>query len=339
MLFAAAGSAAGPRRADAIDEYVRGEMAAKHLPGVVVTIIRDGKAERISAYGTANFETKSQVSPDSVFRIASISKQFTAAAALLSVREGKLKLDEPISTYLSNVPATWNGVTVRHLLTHSSGIPNNTDIPEFDYAVQWTDASFLDFLRDRPLDFAPGSKFKYSNSGFSILGWIVGKVNQTTLRDYLAQRIFQPLGMNDTRVYRPNELVPSRASGYVWRGNEYRNALPIRPAPMDGSGALLTTAGDLAKWEASLLSDSVLTASEKALLWTPYVFTDGKTSRYAFGTYSVGEETFHTGSTPGFTSAYVRRPKERLTVIVLRNSGGEGSLEMVREILKRVSKG
>jgi D-alanyl-D-alanine carboxypeptidase len=325
-------------KADPIDDLIKASMAKDHILGVAVGIIRDGKLLTARAYGSANFETNTPVTTETVFRIASMSKQFCAASILMLQAEGKLSIDDPISKYIEGTPETWSKVTLRHLLGHQSGIPDILSVKGFSFETRDTQKSILALLRPLRLSFAPGEKFSYSNSGYYLLGWVVEKVSGQPLADFARERLFKPAGMDKTSYFRVGNIVPNRAAGYYWKEDHYENALPTRPTVGDGSGAVLTTLGDWAKWDAALDVGAPLSKSIQAAMTTGGMFNDGTKSKYGFGWYDDGGgAVHHTGSTHGFTSAFIRDPKRHLTVVVLRNSGANGSLKMAQDVLAAFS--
>ncbi len=321
-------------KADPIDDLIKASMAKDHIPGVAVGIIRDGKLLTERAYGIANLETNTPVTTETVFRIASMSKQFCAASILMLQSEGKLSIDDPISKYVEGTPESWSKVTLRHLLGHQSGIHDILDVKGFSFEGRYTQKSILNLLKPLPLDFAPGEKFSYSNSGYYLLGWVVEKVSGQPLADFARERLFKPAGMEKTSYFRVGDIVPNRAAGYYWSTDHYENAWPTRPAIGDGSGAVLTTLGDWAKWDVALDVGAPLSKTLQAAMATGGTFNNGTKSKYGFGWYDDGGgAVHHTGSTHGFTSAFIRDPKRHLTVVVLRNSGAGASLKMAQDIL------
>lgn len=323
-------------RADAIDDYVSAQMAKDHLPGVCVGIMKDGKLIRTSGYGFADITSKAKIDGDSQFRIASMSKQFCSAAVMLLEAEGKINLDAPVRTYLTDAPKSWDGILIRHLLSHQSGIPNVTELKEFKFAKEYSNEEFLKFLSPLPLDSAPGDVYHYNNSGYSVLGFVVQAAAKMPLREFVKRRIFEPLKMDDTSYYRPINRYPKMVTGYEWSKDKFKPALTSRPTAMDGSGAVVTSMNDLAKWNAALDTEFPLTSAMKMKLWTPNRTNDGKATVYGFG-WTVrrgpdGKTVSHSGSTPGFTSNILRFLDDHLTVIVLRNREIEGAAKMASDI-------
>jgi len=281
----------------------------------------DGKPVLRRGFGLADRELGVPNTPQMKFRIGSITKQFTAAAILQLQEAGKLQLDDPISKYYPEAPPAWSKVTLRHLLTHTSGIPSYTDLPEFAQAsrLPQTTDSLIKLIRDKPLQFEPGKGFYYDNSGYLLLTYVIEKVSGEPYADYLQRRLFQPLGMNDTGYDNTSQILPGRARGYE-RGLEDRIWHNIRPTDMtwpQGAGGLYSTVDDLLKWDQALSSGRVLKPESQKAMFADY----GR--GYGFGWYvdqQWGQERiWHGGDIDGFSTQFQRYPKARLTVVVLFN--------------------
>jgi D-alanyl-D-alanine carboxypeptidase len=310
--------------ADELDKMAKAHMEAENVPGLAIGICKDGKLITERYYGYSNLETQRKVNPNTVFRIASMSKQFTASAAMLLIEEGKLSLETKIRTIFNEAPKDWEPITIHHLLTHTSGMP---DPDGFSMSAQYTIPQFLSLFK-KPLLSTPGDQYRYSNYGFSVLALAVEKVSGMPFRDFVRTRIFEPAGMNNSRYYTMDELVPDRANGYYYDpGKGYRNKLAARPQVYDGSGGVMTTLRDLAKWDAALRTNSPLSSNIKTLMWTPYTLNSGKQTTYGFGwtirNGKYGPEISHNGVTNGFTSRWRRLLDKGYTVIIMRN--GEGT--------------
>src|SRR5215471_16383305 len=238
-------------RADNIDDYVKAEMQKQHIAGVSVAVIKDGKIVKAEGYGFANIELNVPAKPETVYKIGSVSKQFIASGIMLLVDEGRISLDDKISKFLDGTPDTWKEITVHHLLTHTSGIMR--EAPGFDPLKVQNDADVIKTAYDQPLRFSPGEKWEYCNVGYFTLAEIIRKVTGKPWADYLNDRIFSPLEMKATRTTTITDIVPNRASGYVWTNEKQENAgifFALRP-----SGAFLSTVLDLARWDAALYTD------------------------------------------------------------------------------------
>ncbi len=260
-------------QADKVDDYVKAEMERQHVPGVSVLIIKDGKIVKSEGYGLANVELNVPARPDTVYKIGSVSKQFIASGIMLLVQDGKISLDDNISKFLDGTPETWKPITIRHLLTHTSGIVR--EAPGFDPLKIQNDADVIKTAYSLPLRFTPGEKYEYCNVGYFTLAEIINKVSGKPWPDFLRERVFAPLGMNATRTTNMTDLVANRANGYVWRNDKLQNAsiyFALRP-----SGALLSTVLDLAKWQAALESGKLLKQSTLDQMWTPVKLNNGST--------------------------------------------------------------
>src|SRR5688572_13890597 len=237
-------------RADAVDDFVKAEMQKQHIPGVSIAVVKDGKIIKAEGYGLANAEHSIPAKPETAYQIGSVSKQLIAAGVLPLMQDGRVSLDDKLSKFLDGTPDTWKEITVRHLLTHTSGIVE--EAPGFHPHKIQNDAEVIKTAYPLPLRFTPGEKWEYSNVGYFALAEIIRKVSGKPWGDYLNERLFQPLGMNATRTTTTSEIVPNRADGYVWRDGKQRNAdifFAVRP-----SGAFISTVLDLAKWDAALFS-------------------------------------------------------------------------------------
>jgi CubicO group peptidase (beta-lactamase class C family) len=319
------------------DAYVNGEMRAEKIPGLALAIVRDGKIVKSQGYGLANIELDVAVKPETIFQTGSVGKQFTATAVMMLVEEGKIHLDYPIGKYLPDSPASWNNVTVRNLLTHTSGVPDY----ESDSLAK-KGAAFInlrnDYTEDElfakfsglPLDFPPGSKWSYSNSGYVLLGILIHKVAGQFYGDLLQERIFQPLGMTSTRIISEADIIPNRAAGYRLVNGEIKNQEWVSPMlNTTADGALYTSVLDMAKWDAALYTEKLLKKGSLDQMWSAVRLNDGKTAPYGFGwdvTQVNGHRLIeHGGAWQGFTTQISRYVDDRFTVIVLTNLDSEHS--------------
>ena len=319
-------------RADKTDDYVKAEMQRQHLPGLSLVVIKDQKIVKVQGYGLANVELNVPATPETVYKIGSVSKQFIATGIMMLVHEGKLKIDDPVSQYLEGTPETWKPITIRHLLTHTSGIVR--EAPGFDPMKIQNDADVIKTAYPLPLRFTPGERYEYCNVGYFTLAEIIRKVSGKSWGDYLGERLFKPLGMNATRTTDMRDLVPNRANGYVWRDGKFQNApvyLALRP-----SGAFLSTVVDLAKWEEAIAKEKVLKQSVFDQMWTPVKLNDGKTGPYGFGWQLddvAGHKLInHGGSLPGFRAQYARFVNDKVTVIVLTNGDNANAFSIARGV-------
>jgi CubicO group peptidase (beta-lactamase class C family) len=314
-------------KADQTDEYVRAQMNERHFPGAAIAVIKNGKIVKSEGYGLANVELNVPATKETVFEIGSVSKQITAAAIMLLVEEGKINLDEKISKYLTTAPETWKNVTVRNLLTHTSGIKSYTGLSGFELTKRLKRDEFIKAIGAHPLEFEPGERYIYSNSGYNLLGFIIESVTQKTYWDFVQTRIFKPLGMNQTANRDPQFIVPNRADGYEWTNGKLVGR-DYDLTDVFSAGAIVSTVIDLAKWDAALRDDTFLKRTSKAQIWTPVVFNSGKPYPYGFG-WNVSEFRGHRllshgGQTAGFAANISRYVDDNLTVIVLTNLGDQG---------------
>ena len=315
-----------------MDEVVRASFEADEFTGAVL-VARDGEVLLDRGYGFANREWSVPNDGDTKFRLGSVTKQFTAVAIMLLNERGLVDLDAPVKTYLPDAPDAWDGVTVRHLLTHTAGVPNFTDFD--DYGASKTLPATMDSLigrfRDRPLDFQPGEGWSYSNSGYIVLTAIVEKASGKSYADFVAETLFQPLGMADSGYDSHAAVLPRRASGYAPTARGIVNADYIDMSIPQGAGALYSTTRDLLKWEQGLFGGRLLTPASLALLTTPV------RNQYAFGlavTQAGGNTTIaHSGGIEGFNTHMAWDPDRRMTVIVLGNLNGPGSDQVAGSLM------
>jgi CubicO group peptidase (beta-lactamase class C family) len=308
-----------------VDALVEAERERHRIPGISLAVVREGQVVLAKGYGLANVEGSVPAEPDTVYAIYSVTKQFTAAAVMLLVEEGALSLDDPISRHLPDLPPAWGPATVRHLLNHTSGIKSYTSLPDFRQHIRrdMTAEEVLGWVREFPLEFAPGEKHLYNNTGYFLLGLLIEKASGKPYGEYLAERIFRPLGMSATQLDDLREIIPKRASGYSWESERRRNADRVSPTQPYSAGALVSTVEDLARWDAALYGDAILSRVIREQMWTPTRLDDGTTANYGFGfalgSYHGHRTVQHGGGAPGFLTAFHRFPEARLTVIVLTN--------------------
>ena len=306
-------------QADKTDDFIRAEMQRQNIPGLSLAVIKDSSIIKAEGYGLANTKLKISASPETVYRIASVSKQFIATGIMLLVQERRLTVDDPISKYLERTPATWKGITVRHLLTHTSGLVR--EAPGFDSRKIQSDADVIKSAYPLPLQFPPGDKHQYSNVGYFALAEIIRKVSGQSWTDYLNEKVFKPSGMNTTYPTNTKERVQNRASAYS-DNNKLQEVDDNWPA-LRPSGAFLSTVLDMAKWDAMLYTDKVLNDSSRRQMWTPAKLNDGRTYPYGFGwelgSYRGRSLVHHGGGGPGVRTKFARFVDDGLTIIVLAN--------------------
>lgn len=319
--------AAIPVKADEVDKYVLGQLAERHIPGTAVAVIKNGKIVKIKGYGLASVEFNVPVTTETVFEIGSVSKQLTAAGIMLLVEDGKVNLDEKISKYLPNTPDSWKNVSVRNLLTHTSGIKSYSSLDGFELSKRMKINDFIKALSPHPLDFETGTNYVYNNSGYSLLGYIIETVSGKNYWDFMRERIFRPLGMNKTADRDLKYVIPNRATGYEWQNNSLIGR-DYNLTDLGGAGAIVSTISDMAKWEAALRNDTLLKKESKLQMWTPLTFNNGKTYPYGFA-FRLSDIrghklVAHSGQTSGFGASLSRYVDDDVTVIALTNLGESG---------------
>jgi CubicO group peptidase (beta-lactamase class C family) len=295
---------------------------AGEVPGASLLVVQDGKAIVRRGYGYANLEKHVRTGPETNYRLASVTKQFTAASILLLKQDGKLRLEDRVRKWLPELPAGDDKITLYHLLTHSSGLIDYEDLIPPSRTTQLDDADVLSMIASQHrLYFEPGSAHRYSNGGYVLLGLIVARASGMDLADFMKQRIFQPLGMKHTLMYEHGRgpQVADRAYGYSdVNGNWTRTDQDITSATR-GDGGIYSSIDDLAKWDAALYTDKLLNAESRRMAFTAHDPTDDPDAGYGFGWRISGDTVWHSGETMGFRNVIVRWPKEHLTVIILSN--------------------
>lgn len=333
FLFAASA------HADRVDDLVKERLRERNIPGAAVAVIKNGKVVKIKGYGLASVEFSVPVTTETVFEIGSVSKQMTAAGIMLLVEDGKVDLDARISKYLPNTPSAWANVTVRHLLTHSSGIKSYSSLSGFELSRRVSIEGFIEQLSPYPLEFTPGEKNIYSNSGYNLLAYIIQTQSGKPFMEFMRERIFKPLGMTKTADRDPQFIIPLRATGYEWQ----RGSLSGRDGNLTdlmGAGSIVSTIDDMTKWEAALRDDKFLKPSSKKEIWTQFTFNDGKLSPYGLG-WRISDVRGHklighTGQTAGFGAAIFRYVDDDVTVIALTNLGEIGMGGMLASSIVKI---
>lgn len=328
VLFLAAPVSA---RSDKTDDFVRAEMKRQNIPGLSLAIVHDGRVIKAAGYGVADRKRETPATPETVYKIASVSKQFIATGIMLLVQEGRVGVHDPVRKYLEDAPAAWKNITIRHLLTHTSGIVREG--PAFHPRKIQSDADVIKSAYPLPLRFAPGEKCEYSNLPYFMLAEIIHRVSGRPWTEYLTDAVFKPVGMLATYPTNTGERILNRAIGYA--GNDKLDVagewITLRP-----SGAFLSTVLDLAKWDAALYTDKILTETSRRQMWTGATLNDGTPCQYGFG-WQVGafrghKLIHHGGGMPGTRSYFARFVNERLSIIVLMNLDDVDILSIVNGI-------
>ena len=307
---------------DSVARYVTAEMQRQKIPGLSVAIVRGDSILHARGFGFANLEHRVPASDITVYQSGSLGKQFTATAVGMLAQQGRLSLDERITRWFPEGRGTWDSVRVRHLLTHTSGVPDYTD-SMIDLRKDYTEEQLVRVAAKQSLDFAAGTSWSYSNTGYLLLGVIIHRVTGRFYGDVLQELLFAPLGMR-TRVISEADIVPNRAAGYRLVDNQVKNQEWVSPSlNTTADGALYLTVNDLAKWAVALKQQRVPASGVLEEAWTPVRLADGGTFPYGYGwnlsTQRTHRRIGHTGSWQGFKTAIFRYPELDLSVIVLAN--------------------
>ena len=318
VLAAATTTAA---HADPTDDFVTAQMRSQNIPGLSLAVIKSGTIVKIQGYGLADIKSKVPATPETVYDIASVSKALLATGLMLLVQDAALSLDDPIIKHLDDLPPSWRGITIRHLLTHTSGLVR--DAPGYNQSRDVEDSEVIKTAYSSPLRFLPGEKWEYSNAGYSPLARIITKLTGRPWTEYLAEKIFRPAGMTSTYPLNTRVPLPNRARGYA-DNDTLKEADPRRA--LLPAGGFLSTVVDLVKLDALLDRDGFLTEATRRQMWTPVTLNNGTTYPYGLGWELDGQGAVkgrrvvrHGGSVIGFRSEFARFVDDRLTIILLMN--------------------
>jgi CubicO group peptidase (beta-lactamase class C family) len=308
-------------------------------PGASLLIVRDGKPIVRRSYGFANLNDRTAATPDTNYRLASVSKQFTAAAILLLAEDGKLSLDDSLRKWFPSLPDVANGMTIRQVLSHMSGMIDYEDVIPPELTRQLHDADVLKILETQNRTyFPPGKGYRYSNSGYALLALIVGKASGKDFATFLAERIFTPLGMTNTVAYEEGiSTVKHRAFGYTEESVRWAQTDQSQTSAVLGDGGIYSSIDDLAKWDAALYDDRLLSARSRALAFTPVTDTDDPTVRYGMGWRITqepigGSTLWHSGESVGFRNVIIRYPEQRFSIVLLTNRNDPEPYQTARAI-------
>ncbi|MEO8680950.1 MAG: serine hydrolase [Vicinamibacterales bacterium] len=304
-----------------MEQVIQSYVKNRTFMGTVL-VARGADVVLSKGYGSANLEWDVPNTPSTKFRIGSLTKQFTAASILLLEERGKLKVDDPITKYLPDAPPEWGRITIYNLLTHTSGIPNFTALPEYNTlkATNTTVDKTIASFKDKPLDFGPGEKMSYSNSGYLVLGYVIEKVTGGSYGKFVLDNIFTPLAMKDSGYDSTTTVIARRASGYAPSATGVVNAGYVHMSIPHAAGALYSTTGDLLKWEQGLFGGKLLSAASLQKMTTPFKndYAFGLTSRLDKGRRII----WHNGGIDGFNSSMAYYPDTKTVVVVLANLNG-----------------
>ncbi len=301
------------------DQLVQSFVTREHFQGAVL-LAWDGKPLFRKGYGLANAEWDIPNTPETKFRLGSITKQFTSALVLQLVEQGKVKLDDSIRKYYTDAPEEWQPITIHHLLSHESGIPSYTALPGFfekQAGIARTPAEIIQLTQKKPLEFVPGEKFAYDNTGYILLGYVIEKVTGHSYEEQLHQAILDPLGMKDTGFDHYTSILPRRADGYEYKDGKLARAAFLDMSLPYAAGSLYSTVDDLLKWDQALYGVQVLSAKSKNKMWTPNL------NNYGYGWFIArryGEQSLeHSGGINGFSTMIIRIPDKKVLAVVLAN--------------------
>jgi CubicO group peptidase (beta-lactamase class C family) len=323
----------------AADSLARAFVANQGSPAVAIGLVRGADTILLQGYGKADLENDVAATARTVFRIGSVTKQFTSAAVMQLVEQGKVKVADSIGAYLPSLPAPWRAVTITQLLNHTSGIPSYTGLgPAWQsrWGEEMVPDSIVALSASKPMDFAPGTKWSYNNSGYVMLGMLIEKITGRSWGADLEERFAKPLGLTDTRNCMVEPLIPRRAHGYAAGPNGWVNAAFLAMSQPFSAGAMCSTVGDLARWNWALHNGKVVSAASYALMTTPEGAAVRGRGGYGFGLQldSVGGRlaVSHGGGINGFITANTWVPSAQLSITVLTNSGSGRSGVLLQQL-------
>jgi CubicO group peptidase (beta-lactamase class C family) len=321
-----------PQRLKSIDSFIAAQMSEQKIPGLAVGMYNRGRILLAKGYGLANVELDVPVKPETVFQTGSVGKQFVSAAIMMLVEEGKVSLDDSITKYFPDAPATWKPILIKNLLSHTSGLAEYESGERtgpkgpFYMRLDFTEDELVTKIQALPVESAPGEQWDYRNTNYFLLGVLIHKVTGKRYDQFLSERIFTPLGMTSTRLIDNNDIVANRADGYEMHDGVLKNQEWVSPTfNSTADGTLYSNVLDLAKWDAALYGTKLLKQSSLDRMWTVYPLNDGKPNPagYGFGwmmgTQNDHKRIEHGGSWQGFTCRIARYPDDGLTVVVLTN--------------------
>lgn len=326
-----------------IDSLVQRIISDKNGPGAVFMVAKNGKPIYKKAFGKANLELDVNLTTEHVFQIGSMTKQFTAVAVLMLADQGKLKVTDTISRYIPDYPSG-NKITIHHLLTHTSGIKDFTKMKGLKEIAQkeMTPKMMVDFFKNEPVDFAPGEKFEYNNSGYVLLGYIIELVSGETYEDFIMKNIFQRAGMQQSRCASDRQIIINRAGGYQKKESGYVNKTIISYSVPFSSGALMSTVGDLLKWQNALNQNILFKTDILKKAFVKYSLNNGEEFSYGYGWHIKemnGVQTReHGGSIFGFKSMGVYIPGEDIYVVGLSNCDCNSPTQVTKDIAALAAK-
>jgi len=311
--------------ADEFDGYVLTQLQRQHIPGLSLAILRGDQLVKMRGYGFADLEHRVPASAETVYEIGSITKEFTSMAVMLLREQGRLSLDDKLGSFLANIPEPWRPVTLKQLLSHTSGIPDYEEVMGYDsYRNAMTPEQVFAYVASQSLDFPSGTQWRYSNTGYYLLTLVIEKVSGEKYAAFVTRNILVPAGMTHTRSSEPGDVIPNRASGYDYR-ESLRNRDAMQPSATGGAGMLVSTIGDMARWAEVIRKKAILKPESYALTFTDTVLADGSLSGYGLGWFVSPMRDHraltHSGGTAGFSTNFLYLPDDDVTIVVLTNSG------------------
>ncbi len=320
-----------------IDSLVLKNFSDKNGPGVVFMVARQGRTVYQKAFGKANLELGVDMTPENVFQLGSMTKQFTAIAVLILEEQGKLNIGDPISKYVPDYP-DGNKITLHQLLTHTSGIKDFTKMKSLSDIAQkeMTPKMMVDFFKNEPADFAPGEKFEYNNSGYVLLGYIIELVSKETYEDFVKKYIFDKAGMDQSRYASDRKVIAKRAYGYHKKEYGYVNKTVIDFSVPFSSGSLMSTTADMLKWQNALNRSILLGKAATSKAFRRYRLNSGEEFAYGYGWHlkdvNRTPSREHGGSIFGFKTMGVYIPEKDIYVVGFSNCDCNSPTQLIRDI-------
>lgn len=322
-----------------IDSLIQSDFKDNNGPGGVFLVSQKGKPIYKKAFGMANLELDSKVNTNSVFQIGSMTKQFTAIAILILEEQGKLKVTDPISKYIPSYP-NGNNISIHQLLTHTSGIKDFTKMKSLSDIAQkeMTPEQMVDFFNNEPIDFNPGEKFEYNNSGYLVLGYIIELTSGENYEDFIRKNIFEKVGMANSYYASDRKIIKNRAYGYHKKSSGYVNKTVINFSVPFSSGSLMSTLDDMLKWQNALNQSLLLSPKQQVKAFTRYKLNNGQEIEYGYGWHLKNIDGIptreHGGSIFGFKSMAVYIPSKDIYVVGFSNCDCNSPTQLVRDIAK-----
>jgi len=319
-----------------IEDLVRDTMNREKIPGVALAVIKEGEVLLAKGFGVANIETNAPVTIKSMFQSGSLGKQFTSAGIMALVEDGLIDLDDSITKYISEAPKEWRPITIRHLLTHSSGIPDYTS-EKFDYSKNYTEEDLVKMASELDLEFTAGKRWNYSNTGYVMLGVVMSRITGKPYWEFLRERIFTPAGMSTIRINTESDIVPHRARGYLPTNEGWQHAGYVAPVTnTTADGSMLLNLEDMIAWNDVVTNRRILNKKSWDLILSPMTLNSGKNYSYGFGWFIdvIGGQTVyqHGGTWQGFTSQFYRFTGDNIAVILLTNARSISVYRLPRRI-------